>query len=221
MVRRKYLGMNRRRYNIKTKDRGYFPRGNTQTRAMTQFRMPRSLMLKQHHFKQTYQPSTANFVDAGVAANGTYINAPNGIVYGPTVTALDSYFFALRFTVADLPQIASFTALFDSYRINKVVVKFVPMQNNVPTVAVSAAGANQNGVTQDMETVIDYDDAVILTSRAAALEYDTYKETPCWKTHKRVIVPSMSMEAFKTSGTTIGYIQKKKQWIDAAYTDVD
>lgn len=221
MVRRRYMGGNRRRLAIKTRDRGYYPRGNLDNRQNLRLRIPRGLRLNMHHFKQTYQISMANFRDAGVAANGTYINAPNGIVYGPTVTALDSYFFALVFTLSDLPQVASFQAVFDSYRINKVTVKFIPLQNVSPLKSADTAGANQNGVNQDLETVIDYDDGNILTSRSAALEYDTYKVTPCYAKHVRTITPKMSMNAFKTSGTTIGYIQEAKQWIDAAYADVE
>lgn len=182
----------------------------------------RQLSLKMHHFKQTYHPLAANvitdanchysFVGTGAVGSGT--------LYGPaTGDVSPAGYFAMRFTLADLPQVASFAGLFDAYRINKVVVKFVPYVNSYTTS--SGAAANLAAQNQFLSTVIDYDDASVLTTEGSLLEYETYKTTPAYRKHTRSLVPALSQEAFKTSGTTIGYTQQRKKWIDAAYTDVE
>jgi len=113
----------------------------------------------------------------------------------------------------------SYAALFDAYRINKVVVKMVPQVTSL-TVG-STASAPVTAKQSFMTSVIDYDDATALTSYNAALEYETFRATPMYRTHKRVLTPALSQQAFKTSGTTIAYMQKRKQWVDAAYGDTE
>lgn len=191
--------------------------------AIRRTNIPRGLTFsKVHHFKQTYHPTATN---VSTDANCHYSFGGTGAVgsgtlYGPASGDLSpAGYFAMRFTLADLPQVASFTALFDAYRINKVVVSF-QNYSNVTNQATNTP-ANLGAQPQWLSTVVDYDDTTLLTTEGSLLEYETFKQTPPYEKHVRVLVPAVSMEAFKTSGTTIGYSQHKKQWIDAAYTDVE
>lgn len=186
--------------------------------------IPRGMQMrigKLHNFKQTFHPLAANVTtDAnchysfgGTGAVGS------GTLYGPATGDLSpAGYFAMKFTAADLPQFASFSALFDAYRINKVVVQFIPY--NYPY-QIGNTAANLAAQPQWLSTVIDYDDAALLATEGSLLEYETFKQARPGSTHTRSLVPAVSIEAFKTSGTTIGYSQHRKQWIDAAYGDVE
>jgi len=169
-----------------------------------------------HSFKQTYFPSAGNFQLTG--GNGNY-NAANGVLTGNLNAAAGDQAWTLRFTLSDLPQNVSLASIFDTYKIKRVVVKFIPQINSLTSVssAATALVANQ----QFMSTVIDYDDSNAILTYNNLLEYETFRETPTYRTHKRSLVPKISMLAYKTSGTTIGYVQKSKQWLDAANADIE
>lgn len=174
--------------------------------------VPRGLQLKKHHFKQTY------FLGSGsinISGGFTY-NAGQGLLFGPSTIDASC---AMTFKASDMPQWGAFASLFDTYRINKVVIKMVPQVNSLTAASTTSSSIGANG--QFMSTVIDYDDNIALGSYSSLLEYENFKETPPYKMHKRAIVPSLSASVYKTSGTTIGYSQKKKQWIDASYGDVE
>lgn len=185
--------------------------------------VPRGLKLsKVHSFKQTYHPTAANFT---TDANCTYTFSGtgaggSGTLIGPASGSVSpAGYWCLRFTIADLPQWTSFSALFDTYRINKVVVKLKPYITAYTQLGNGAA--NLAAQPQWLSTVIDYDDQTLPTTESELLQYETFKETAPSDEHVRVLTPKVSMSAFKTSGTTIGYVQRDKQWIDAAYGDVE
>lgn len=185
--------------------------------------VPRGLFLKTHHFKQRYYPSTNTFLPATSAA---YI-APEGKWKPFDLSSPQQDVAAsLSFRIDDLPQWPQFSALFDAYRINKVVVKVIPQALvNQP---VKIGGTDNNvlsGTGNDttlafLGSVIDYDDNNLPTSQGQMMEYETYKAVPGSKTLKRVIVPAIASSVYKDTGTTIAYGQKRKAWIDAAYGDV-
>jgi len=78
------------------------------------------------------------------------------------------------------------------------------------------ASATNVAVIPDMITVLDYDDNTVLADLNAAMEYESARVTKPTQTHKRVLVPALAMNAYKSTGTTITYVQKKKQWVDMA-----
>lgn len=209
--RRNYqIGKKKRRYN-------YFPESGSlsYTGYYRKMVIPRGFRSKTHSFKQTFYPSTAAM---NINAVGGY-NPTFGELAGPTITDASDMYFSYKFLLQDIPQHASFEALFDTYRVNKLVVKFIPQINSFTVI--STAGANAANRAELMATVIDYDDNNLLSSYLSALDYETFRETPSYRTHKRVYIPAISQEVFKTSGTTIGYTQSKKKWIDMAYDDVE
>lgn len=148
---------------------------------------------------------------------------PNGVYsfkqtlnYGTiTATAADvetNFSFAL----SAVPQVASFTALFDAYRLDWVRVRFIPRTNT------NQAGysATVNSYTSLFLTAIDYDDIGSITT-AALLEYQNVQVDNCLKPRTVTFKPKCSPQVYKVSGTTIGYAEAKPGlWIDCAYTDV-
>lgn len=185
-------------------------------------KIPRAVQLRTHHFKQTYHPSGNTMQVTG--GTGAYYPTgsgafPPGTLVSQATASIGPMFFTLDFRLDDLPQLSSYQTIFDSFRINKVVVKFRPLQSMVPTNATDGSGTNVSTTPPLLQTVIDYDDSNLLTSENQLLNYDNLKISQPWQMHKRVFVPAISANAFKAGGSTIGYYQKKKQWIDAAYPD--
>ncbi len=167
-------------------------------------------------FKQWYRPSSANVTVDGLSG-GSY-NATSGLLLGPTTSAPSDCFFTIKFTFGDLAQSASFASLFDAYKIHKIAVEFLPAQNVIGSATLQTPAGL---LSQDLITVIDYDDATNLNLQTDAEQYETYKRTGPFEYHRRYLSPAIAVEAFKTSGTTIGFLQKRKEWIDMAYTDVE
>jgi hypothetical protein len=137
-----------------------------------------------HHFKRT-------FVAAQFTASGT----------GPN-------FFGYSFALDDLPNYTEFTNLFDQYRINKVVVKFVPSAN------VDAIGASQ--IIPSLHTAIDNNDATAPTALSQLYEYQSYKRTRGTQVHTRVWTPSALVE-ISTSASS----PKWKQWIGTQFPSIE
>lgn len=125
----------------------------------------------------------------------------------------------MKFTAADIPQFNSFSALYDAYRIEKLKVQFVPVVSTYNVLG--NAASNLTAQPQWLSTVVDYDDQTLLTTEGALMDYETFKESAPYERHTREFKPAVSLQAYKTSGTTIGYSQHKDQWIDAAYSDVE
>ncbi|AXH78057.1 MAG: capsid protein [Cressdnaviricota sp.] len=213
--RRRYPKRSRKVFNVRSAHRAIstfsFP-----TRVSRTVR----IRMKTHHFKQVYFPSATSLVFQAGNSGNTY-TASSGILTGPDnggVGTTDGA-WALMFRVTDLPQITSFAGLFDAYRINKVVVRFEPLVNMIQYGAGGAAG--NAGQTEFLSTVIDKDDNSPLTAYSQLLEYESFKETPGYRRHIRSMVPSVAAVMFKTSGTTVGFGQRIKPWIDITNTDVE
>ena len=171
--------------------------------------IPRGLTIKEHKFVQHFHPSSANvIVDANCHYSFTGTGAVgSGTLYGPATTDVGpAGYFSMKFTLADVPQAASFSALFDCYRIDKLKVDLIPV-GNVVNQTIFGAGS-LTAAPQWLSTVIDYDDSTLLTTEAALLDYESFKQTPSYRKHVRTFTPAVSMSAYKTSGTTIGYVQK-------------
>lgn len=182
-------------------------------RKIARIMVPR-LKMRTHHFKQVFYPGTGSVTVAGTM---TYPSAGNLI--GPTTGGAADGQFTIYFQIADLPQVSSFSSLFDEYRVNRVVYKFDPVvqQTSYTTLTTDVVDPFQ---VQYLNTVIDFDDATIVTSMSSMMEYETFRKTSPGRKTVRTFIPSISNEVYRTGGGTIGYGRKSKQWIDLAYTDV-
>lgn len=153
--------------------------------------MSRSLTkraLKVHHFKRTF---ALNFISSSSA----------GDVLG-----------AYLFTFSQLPNYAEFTNLYDQYRINKIVVKFIPTHNSSDVSVAAQSIPNFN-------TVLDFNDATPLTLQSQLFEYQNWRMTRGTQVHTRVFRPS-TLDATSTSGAITATNPTWRQWISTVNSDV-
>lgn len=162
------------------------PRKNFRRYKRTRVARPLA-RLNVHHFKRTFQPSSINNLSAGATA-GTY---------------------APQFT--NLPNATEFTALFDEYRINKMVVKFVPNY--------TGSDMNPNATFNSLPniySIIDYDDASTPANLDELLQYPNMRMTRSNQIHTRVFTPKVSLDVNGVAGTAA----KAKQWLDCNQTTI-
>ena len=120
----------------------------------------------------------------------------------------------LSFKLSDLNQYATFTSLFDSYRISKVQLKYIPRTN-------VDIGVNGNTYSTTVFYAIDYDDIGALGSIAALQEFGNCKSISSHKTITITIKPKVSRTIYQ-AGVASAYEEPKSNvWIDAAYPNVE
>lgn len=130
------------------------------------------------------------------------------ITQGAALTVLN-----LSFTLADCPQYASFVAIFDQYRIERVDVQIMPTANVATLTA--AAGPGNYGI---MGTIVDKDGAA-LTTLAQFEQYEDFTYQPIVRStiHRRSFVPRASVTGLIPGpGTSSGVVAPPLQWLDAA-----
>lgn len=99
----------------------------------------------------------------------------NGFIQGNSIslpacqaTPTNNVSLVYAASLQDLPQVGSFQALFDQYRIDKIEMKFVPQSTEVNLMA----SASPNDTNPTLLAVLDFDDTSVLSNPAAAEEYD-------------------------------------------------
>lgn len=117
-------------------------------------------------------------------------------------------FAGANFIVNSLDQISHLVALFDQYRIALVELWLVPKN---PQIGASAP-------TDNLATVIDYDDSSPLTTYAQALDYVNVVSTSALMAHYRKFVPHVAVAAY--SGAFTSFMNETAPWIDAASPSV-
>jgi len=128
---------------------------------------------------------------------------------------------AIKFQLNQLTQASSFTSLFDQYRFKKVVIDFIPLNDQSMIYASSTSGSEiampQMGY---LTTAIDYDDAGTPTLQSDLLQYQTCKVNSITTRFSRTIYPRMAVAAYGSSVFT-SFMNAGPQWIDAASTTVE
>jgi len=136
-------------------------------------------------------------------------NKPYVVVQETELTSIFStsttvpVFYATYFTANQIDQYSSLAAVFDQYRIEEIELWMVG--NNV------VSAENSNGL---LATVIDYDDAVALSTFAQAQDYSNVVTSPMGMQHYRRFVPHAAMAMY--SGTFTSYGNVESPWIDAS-----
>lgn len=152
-------------------------------RTMRPMRSMTASRLNVHHFKRTFQSADIAFNSAGASAGA----------YAPALS--------------NMPNYTEFTALFDMYRINKVVVKFVPSFTGSDANPAATANALPN-----LYSVTDNDDNATPANLDELLQYPGLKLTRANQIHTRVFTPCVGVDA---AGIT-GIAPKYKQWINCS-----
>jgi hypothetical protein len=140
-----------------------------------------------HHFKRTFQSADISNLTAGASAGA----------YAPAFT--------------NLPNNTEFSALFDEYRINKVVVKFVPN--------FTGSDLNPNASFNSLPniyTILDYDDNNTPANLDELLQYPNMKMTRGHAIHTRIFTPKVCLDV----GGSNAVAPKAKQWLDLSFASI-
>lgn len=111
----------------------------------------------------------------------------------------------------DLPNYTEFTALYDSYKICGIKKKFVFSKTSAD---VDGDATNELPV---LVTINDYNDKVLLSSEAIALQYPSYKARRLDKVVSRYYKPSICL----TEASKSGLMSTKSRWLSTANPDVE
>lgn len=160
-----------------------------------------------HRYRQVkYKSSIYNFKRVAYLEN--YFSVTSG-----SLPSASGFFM----TLSNLPDISDFQNLFDSYRVNKLVLTIIPKVSDyvaqVPTTLTSVGGAN--AMMPTIHSAIDYDDSNAPTNFNQMVQYDIYRSTRGHREHTRVWVPKVELTAGATSG-----LPKSYQWIDTDNIEV-
>lgn len=134
----------------------------------------------------------------------TYITS--NVISNPT----SSQFYSFTFRLSDLPQASTFEALYDQYKVTKLTYEFWPAMT---------MGTPSSALLGTMISVIDYDDATIMTSPTQLLEYGNAKVTSIYKPQKRTFKPHIAGAVY--SGAFTSFSNLKDQWIDVGSPSVE
>lgn len=158
-----------------------------------------------HRFKRTMDGNNMTYINAGVET------AFGQRYFSQVANSINTIGFEFR--LGDLPNYTEFTALFDQYRIDKIVFKIIPMCNvNQLTINSTGALSNNPGI---IGTVIDYDDAGSPTSLGYMEQYQNFRYQPVVssRTMMRAFKPRIAVAAYG-QGLFTSYMNKKATWID-------
>jgi len=118
-----------------------------------------------------------------------------------TTEAVSPAFGAYQFKLADCPNSAEFTTLFDQYRIRAVKITFYPVSNVAWT-----GSASTSMPIGEFYSLLDYDDATIPTAIADMNQYSTIRRTYFNRPHSRYFKPTATqVGVYESGGATNGY----------------
>jgi len=165
---------------------------------------------KGDHIKLYDSPSTLPLIRSSENKVFTIVQTTND--YTLAQAAITPSFLSFNFSLDQLPQYTSWTAVFDQYKFDQVQVIIRPMYNAVGLASLSTVRVPQ------LFTVIDYDDNATPSTLAQLQEYSNCKiavqETTCC-----TFAPHMAVAAYSGSAFT-DFANLAPSWIDAASPDV-
>lgn len=120
---------------------------------------------------------------------------------------------ALQFRAFDLDNWASFAALFDQYKLERVKIHLLPTYTEITDTAVTPVGN-----TPYIQYAPDYDDLVAPTSEAYLRQYNTCKEVQVVKPIKITIIPRVETTAVSSSGIVAS--GNTRLWLDTSTSKI-
>lgn len=128
-----------------------------------------------------------------------------------TATSAAEGLYAFSFTLSSLSEAASFTSIFDQYRIKRVNVFLLPASQLATNVTSVPAYSHCFVVT-------DFDDDTALASSSLALNYQNCKVLFPGQSHRRSFAPRCN--EFIDSGATTAARSIASPWLDCVTTTV-
>jgi expansin (peptidoglycan-binding protein) len=115
----------------------------------------------------------------------------------------------INFQASDIPNISSYTSLFDQYRIVTVSAIFKPRATQLYT-------GNSSGDVPWITTAIDVNDNSV--NLVPADRYQSALSTQMTTAFVRRLVPKTAVPVY--NGLTSAYMQGRSGWLDCGYTAV-
>lgn len=119
----------------------------------------------------------------------------------------------VSFSLGALPNASEYTALFDHYKVNKVVVRFEPTANQVnPSTPCDAR----------LLTAVDFDGGATGLSYAAFTSYETVQVTPLLHRKSITIQPRAETATIDSGSTNVNaVVAPANTWFDCSNTNVN
>jgi len=165
----------------------------------------------------------ANISNINVSTGASTYNNPTASVcyFGHTSTNVTTdAMFAQFFTLADVPQYATFTALFDQYRIARIEWIVGCTQN---TANQASASQSTTYPSQQLWYVVDEDDAGVVSPLTSLMEYARVKCVTGLNTLGKEYTVSFTPHVAVASyggGAFTSYNNVASPWIDCGSTTV-
>lgn len=143
----------------------------------------------------------------------------------PLTWSLVAQSYVINPTMGDIPNAGEFAALYDMWKLNKVVYHFESTINgrdmNTPnlTNAGGFSSPNMNGSIKYIRVVHDYNDSTALATENAAFEYQNMKSHRVGKSFSVTLYPRILQEVYR-SALTNGYESVKPKYFDTTETVV-
>ena len=127
------------------------------------------------------------------------------------VNTNSNQFGVQTFELTDVPQYQSYVALYEEFKINKVVVSFKSLVNQSSD---NLGGTPQLTTLGMIHSILDYNDAVAPSSIQTMMNDPSYRGTRSSRNHTRVIYP-------KYLDNIAGDVQGKSSrgWLNTTYVD--
>lgn len=142
-----------------------------------------------------------------------------GTITGLNATA--NTYGVTYFDLVTVPGYSEFTAMYDFFKINAVVVRYIPASN--VTFTTSTAAAEQTAHYSRFISVLDYNDRTVPTSVDNLRQYANCKVTPNNVTHRRYLHPKpiFVVDEDASSGSSVGIGQLRSPWISTASNNTE
>lgn len=135
-------------------------------------------------------------------------------------SATGPVFKAWSFSLDQVPNYTEFTNLFDSYKIDKIVMRFMPVHAQNISMTQNQSGATATISHPRVYTVLDYDDDSVPTSVGELTQYSGCKVRLAGKQFKLIFRPKVAMQVYRSAVTTAYANPDKQVKLDCAYADV-
>lgn len=134
-----------------------------------------------------------------------------GSSFDSTAGGLTPAFGSNQFALNDLNNVANYTALYDFFRIDKIVVQFIPCRMTQNTDPMSRGNAPM------LMVGLDFNDNATPTTIDQVLHIQGVKIVPAYKSLKLTFVPRVSDTVY--GPITSGYSEGKHLWIATSDPD--
>lgn len=184
-----------------------------------------------HYFKRTFSIPLANISKTSGGATGADLayDATNQcwIISTGTTGNVSYHSMGMYFSMDNLPGVADFTSLFDSYKICGVKVKIIPFSTSSNLQQGTTGERNQN-LSAMCYTVVDYDDYAQFPADSSGIDlinqYSTKQVRNPFaydgKPISRYFVPHIAQATYSGALST-GYTTSRPKWLDCNNTKVE